>query len=132
MDADYMDDVLAETPKSPFYVVSNELKVDGAVAIASKTALEQVHEVVGENYYILPSSRHEILAVPESMVSDPEDLRQMVCEVNATQVEAKDLLSDNVYYYDAQKKHVSMVEPKTMDKPMEIAETATKNSVKAM
>ena len=130
MDDDYMDDVLAETPKSPFYVITNDSKVDGAVAIASKAALEQAYEVVGENFYILPSSRHEILALPESLVKDPEELRQMVCDVNENQVEPKDRLSDNVYYYDAQKKHVSLVEPKAVEKPMEIAEAVTKNPAK--
>ncbi len=129
---DFMDEVISETPKSPFYVVTNEMKVDGAIAIMSKSAMEQVYEVVGEDFYILPSSRHEILAVPESMVENPEDLKHMVEEVNATQVEACDKLSDNIYHYDAQTKKVSMVDVQKLNKSTEITPTITKATGRKM
>lgn len=82
------------------YVLSNESMVDGASAIVSRNALNQAYEVIGENFYILPSSRHELILIGQSKVDDVGFLRNMVKEVNETVVDKRDKLSDNVYYYD--------------------------------
>lgn len=103
MKEEFLDAILGKTPKNAMYVISNDIKMDGAIAIASKEAMEKVYKTIGEGFYILPSSRHEIIAVRESMVTDPKDLKAMVEEVNATEVSRKDRLSDNVYHYDATK-----------------------------
>ena len=55
-------------------------------------------------FFILPSSLHEALIVPETLGTDVESLYQMVCEINKTQVAPADMLTDNVYWYDADKK----------------------------
>ena len=49
--------------------------------------------------YILPSSTHEVIAVSASM-GEPEELAQMVSEVNMSQVALEDRLSNQVYHYD--------------------------------
>ncbi|MCR5767942.1 MAG: DUF5688 family protein [Lachnospiraceae bacterium] len=82
------------------YVLTNEEKVDGAIALMSKDALEQVHEKIGEDFYVIPSSIHEVLCVPESAVEDPHDLKIMCEDVNATQVALQDRLGDNIYHCD--------------------------------
>ena len=103
MEPEFMEAVLTETQKNPMYVITNDIKVDGAIAIASKEAMEKVHETIGEDFFIIPSSRHEILAVPESMVTDPKHLKAIVEDVNSTEVSLEDKLSDNIYHYDATK-----------------------------
>ncbi|MCC8028627.1 MAG: DUF5688 family protein [Lachnospiraceae bacterium] len=45
---------------------------------------------------MLPCSRHEVILVPESKVSDAKSLQSMVQEVNSTVVSREDRLSDNV------------------------------------
>ncbi len=50
-----------------------------------------------EDYLILPSSVHEVLAVPRYLGSDIAGLRTMVQEINENEVAPKDRLSDNVY-----------------------------------
>lgn len=57
--------------------------------------------------YILPSSIHEVLCMfPEKDDLDPDALRTMVREVNATEVLPQEQLSDNVYYFNANTKEL--------------------------
>lgn len=99
MKEEFMDAVLFYSTKIPMYVVTNDIKMDGAIAIASKEAMEKVHETIGEEFYIIPSSRHEIIALPESVVTDTKNVKALVEEVNATEVSREDKLSDSIYHY---------------------------------
>ena len=63
---------------------------------------EPIHELaeqVGGDLYILPSSVHEVIAVPADFDS-PEELAEMVYEINMEQVDINDRLSNQVYHYD--------------------------------
>lgn len=84
----------------PMYVVTTSRQYDGASVIVSKPFLEDVHKKLGEDYYILPSSRHEVLAVPVSRAPELPDLKELVQMVNQTEVQERDWLSDDVYYFD--------------------------------
>ena len=89
--------------KSPMYVLTNRKKINGANAIVCPDVLEKAYEELGEPYYVLPSSTHELILVKESYGMKPEELRQMVQEVNCTAVQARDLLSNKVFHYDGRK-----------------------------
>lgn len=109
MPDEYIDEMIRSMgDQEAMYVITNPEKIDGSSAMLSDATMQEMADKLGEDFYILPSSRHEVLAVPESTVSDPEDLRQMVKEVNATEVSKGDYLSDNVYHYDA---HSHELEP---------------------
>ena len=84
----------------PMYVVTTSRQYDGASVIVSKPFLEDVHKKFGEDYYVLPFSRHEILAVPVSRAPELPDLKDLVHMVNQTEVQERDWLSDDVYYFD--------------------------------
>ena len=60
--------------------------------------MEMIREKIGPDFVILPSSIHECLIVKK--LADIDEYRTMVREVNNTQVDPQDRLSDNVYYYD--------------------------------
>ena len=49
---------------------------------------------------ILPSSVHEVLLVPYNKDMEETDFKTMVREVNETQLEPDEYLSNNVYVYD--------------------------------
>lgn len=85
------------------YILTNQRKVYGASALMCPQALENAYQVLGEPYYALPSSTHELILVRESYGLTPDELRQMVKEVNYTTVQAKDLLSNRVFHYDGRK-----------------------------
>ena len=79
-------------------------KIHGAGVLAYQDFMDQAAERVGGSFYILPSSLHEVLLVPDNGQMSLHDLESMVREVNATQVAPEDKLTDNVYHYDAEAK----------------------------
>lgn len=79
-------------------------KVHGAGVLAYQDFMDQAAERAGGDFYILPSSIHEILIVPDNGNMDLQSLEAMVREVNATQVAPEDKLTDNVYHYDSKEK----------------------------
>lgn len=83
------------------YVATNESKNYGAGVIAYPDFMDQASEKVGGDFFMLPSSVHEVLIVPDNGEMKREELENMVREVNATQVAPEDQLSNNVYHYDA-------------------------------
>jgi hypothetical protein len=94
--------------KDIMYVLSNKLRSFGAAVILYGGCLEGIGEYLGENYYILPSSVHEVIIIPESEVPVQEHLANIVKDVNATQVDAEEVLSNHVYYYDRIQKKLLM------------------------
>ena len=109
MATDIPEDVLNDMfPKNPIYVISNKSNVGGAIALASPAALNMVSEELGDNFFIIPSSIHECLAIPVSFGLPPEILKSMCEDVNANPeiMERKDILSDNIYYYDGKSLHI--------------------------
>lgn len=93
----------------PMYVASNVNKTNGAVTMLYDGILADFSKKIGGNFYILPSSVHEILFVPAQQNMVCGELVQMVREVNATQVEEEEILSDNIYYYHADTRCIEMM-----------------------
>lgn len=50
----------------PMFCLTNEEKMNAAGLIMQDNMLAQISEIVGGSYYVLPSSIHELLIVPES------------------------------------------------------------------
>ncbi|WP_455950151.1 DUF5688 family protein [Eubacterium sp.] len=92
--------VMMETPNEhSMYVITNESKLYGAASILYEEPLHELAEKFGSDLYILPSSVHEVIAVSTDMGS-PDDLAEMVYEINMEQVDIDDRLSNQVYCYD--------------------------------
>ena len=100
---DEMAEAFLENMDTPMYVLTNRKKINGANALVCPDILEKAYKELGEPYYVLPSSTHELILVTESYGMKPEELRQMVQEVNCTAVQARDLLSNKVFHYDGRK-----------------------------
>ncbi|MCM1232878.1 MAG: DUF5688 family protein [Ruminococcus flavefaciens] len=100
---------------TPFYVLSNEKKSDGNCAILSDSFMQRAAEKLGaEELYLLPSSRHEMLAADAGLVDDPVELKTMVAEVNSNPdvIRAEDFLSNSIYKYNAKTHSLSMCDSK--------------------
>lgn len=89
------------------YVLTNQKKMNGANVLVCPEILRDVYDKLGERYYVLPSSTHEVLITPESKVFDVSKMKQMVHDVNVEWVAPKDLLSFNVFHYDGMKLSVA-------------------------
>ena len=81
-------------------IVTNEQGSLGASALFCKGIMDQAAEHMKGNYFVLPSSIHELLVVPDNGDFNRADLEKMVREANRTVVDAADRLSDEVYHYD--------------------------------
>ena len=85
-------------PELPVWVVTNEKGFEaGGVPFFSKQARQEIMDKVGGEYYLLPSSIHETIAVRKDCGVDLEGLKEMVGFVNATEVAPWERLSGNVY-----------------------------------
>ena len=84
------------------YVATNEQCSLGAAVMRYPNFWEKVRGMIGESIYILPSSIHEVILVPESFGMEPERMAEMVKEINQTGVAPEEVLSDSVYYFDGE------------------------------
>lgn len=100
MDKEMAEAMIMEQGTTPLRVLSNENRIDGAALIVCPEVLKAVQKEIGEDFYILPSSIHEVLIIPKSEMDDVEALKTMVESVNQSDVPLEDRLSDNVYEFD--------------------------------
>ena len=109
VDAFFEMDSVYEDNMMPMFVATNIKKVNGAGVILYDGLLRTFAEKIGGDFYILPSSVHEVIFVPANGDMDARYLIQMVKEVNATEVAPDEVLSDNVYMYYADEDRVEMM-----------------------
>ena len=102
-----MDSMGMLTPP-PMIVVTNQIGINGAAALFYPGVMDQVGERLHGSFYVLPSSIHEVIAVPTSLGSNYRDLERMVHDINMNAVLPEDRLSDNVYRYDTKSKVFEM------------------------
>ena len=102
--AKMMGIVLVAPEDECMYVASVLDETYGASVIAYKDFMDMATEKSGGDFYILPSTIHEVIIVPDNGALDLKYLEFFVKTVNSTQVLPKDKLSDNVYHYDSQAK----------------------------
>lgn len=96
----HKEDSSLDESNIPMYVLTNTAKCYGASCVMSPSVMDMVMDKIGESdIYILPSSIHELIIIKSSGM-DTEALRSMVKEVNASEVDPSELLSDEVYQYD--------------------------------
>ena len=84
------------------YVATNEQCSLGAAVMRYPDFREKVRGMIRGDFYILPSSIHEVILVPESFGLEPERIQEMVKEINQTGVAPEEVLSDSVYYFDGE------------------------------
>ena len=84
-------------------VLTNEAMVYGASAVLYPGVLKQISEKMhGTDFYILPSSVHEVLLLPVVGIDcERSFLDDTVKAVNYNTVSADEVLGDHAYYYDA-------------------------------
>lgn len=91
------------------YVLSNKRKNRGASGILCEEALKNFANKLGKGFYILPSSIHELIFVPYDESYSVKELRNMVVEVNSSEVAEDEVLSNKVYLFDDVKNSIQVV-----------------------
>ena len=94
------------------YVLTNLTMTYGASAILTEAARKMILERIPEGKVtMLPSSIHETILIPTTDDEDVEVLGKLVQQVNKTELSKEDILSDNVYHYDANTGKLEIAEP---------------------
>lgn len=111
---EYISPVPEEEKESLFtntslWVLSNQQRIHGASCILYPGLLRQLASAEKRNFYLLPSSIHEMILLPEQGAETPQRLKDMITEVNRTQVAPEEVLSDSLYYYDFREENVKIV-----------------------
>ena len=99
---EYEDDI-------PLYMLHNaDTETYGAAIMLKIGCLEYVRKAVGE-FYILPSSVHELMIIPkyQNLQQSPTEMLHMVRDINRSSVDPIDQLSDNIYVYDGELKMIT-------------------------
>lgn len=100
-------------------VLTNEKKNFGAAMMFEPQVMDKLSQSFPEGFYILPSSLHEVLILPDRGGISPKELGAMVREVNQSQVEKMEQLSDRVYRYDKEKQKIVEV-PESIERGKEM------------
>ncbi len=121
MDLELPGDIPMGEPE--MYVMSNESKMNGAAGIIFTDKLQEFAEEKGTDIYIIPSSIHELILVPVAGNMGPQEIKEMVRDVNDTQLDAQDRLSYNVYLYSREEKQLMIADTK---EPLKLEEPGKK------
>ena len=89
------------------WIVTNEEKKFGAATMLYDDVLHKIARRMHSDLFILPSSVHETIAVSVS-IGDAKALAEMVNEINMSQVDLADRLSNQVYHYDRKSHKLTM------------------------
>lgn len=90
-------------------VVTNTEKNWGAAAILDKDTMAELAGKIKDDLYILPSSIHECIVVPQKDM-EVEFLQEMVRDINEEQVEPGERLSDEVYMFDRHTRELKLAQ----------------------
>lgn len=82
----------------PLHILTNQNNIHGASAILNKQALKDFGATYNvDKILVLPSSTHEMLIAPYTEDMNIEEFASMVTEINHTQVDPTERLTDTAY-----------------------------------
>mgnify|MGYP000535630292 FL=1 len=96
-----------------FYLVSNRRGKLGAICMCYPGVLESLSQRFEASLYVIPSSIHECMVIPDYDVFPEECLSDMVRDVNEKTVKPQEILSDHVYYYHRESGELTLCEKET-------------------
>lgn len=83
----------------PMFILTNETSTDGAVRMLDEDVIRDFANELGTDLVVIPSSIHELILLPCSDETDLNGISAMVKDVNITQVDPTEVLSDHGYLY---------------------------------
>lgn len=104
-----MTGVRLEEKDVRMYVLTNKEKMYGASAMLYSDEIGKLADRLDLDLLILPSSVHEVLLLPDDREQKYDFYRQMVEEVNTTQVEPEEILSYKLYRYNRKKAEIEEI-----------------------
>lgn len=86
------------------YVITNKLNLYGSVCVLFPQVQDTLSQQFGSDFYILPSSVHETIAIPAESFDQCQanNLKEIVTKINHSVLSCEEILTNNVYYYSRQ------------------------------
>ena len=85
----------------PMYILTSVDNKFGAGGIMNPDIQDMIAKKLNGDYYVLPSSKHEVILLPEEDAMPLEEMTELVQSVNRSEVSEEDFLSDQVQHYSA-------------------------------
>lgn len=109
------DEMIPDMPRGQrLYVVTNRYNFAGANAMLLEDVLYDISKELSSDLLILPASVNELILLTASEDKDPEVLSNIVSEINHSDVDSADRLSDSVYYYSASTRRIYITSERRM------------------
>ena len=101
------EDLMPDMPRGQrLYVITNRYNFAGANAMLFEEVLYDISKELGSDLLILPASVNELIILTASEEKDLEILSKIVAEINTSEVDSADRLSDSVYYYSVSTRRI--------------------------
>lgn len=84
----------------PAFVLSNSMLYWGAGVLFYPGIIARIHELLGGDFYVLPSSVHELILIAAED-QDPQQLADLVRSANSTVVKDNEVLANDLYICEA-------------------------------
>lgn len=86
-------------PDEKMFVLTNDNGMKGAVAILYPDAMETIKAKIPGHFYMIPSSVHEVILLPDNGDMTEEEINGIINQVNSDVVDPSDQLGDEVLYF---------------------------------
>ena len=98
----YPSDMPLPDKENQMYLLTTSLKTNGATAILDDSFMDRIISEIGEDFYVIPSSIHELYLAPKTMAISPEEITAIIRRTNSNRwlVPREDFLSNYLYEYD--------------------------------
>lgn len=101
---------IEEDSKPSFYIMQMDGAIYGSNVLAYPEIFEKFGEALGKNYYIIPTSKHELFIVVENdgFLTD-ENVKECHSVLQDQIVNKEDFLSKSVYYYERETGKINII-----------------------
>ena len=83
----------------PMYVLTNTYRSYGASCMLYDGLMRKLALRMNTDFYIIPSSVHELILIPVAEDITRDDLDDMIKSINSTEISKEEVLSDTSYIY---------------------------------
>lgn len=112
------EELQEESKLVEMYVLTNKEKTYGAAYMFDEEVMSKIADRFGTDIVVIPSSVHETLLLKWDSGMDLKALQKMVQDVNRTQLQTIEILSDSVYQYNRETQTLSRIDVPGQTKAM--------------
>lgn len=110
------DDSINNLPNLPsMYVMTNNVSLHGSATLLYTNSLKSFADELDSDFYIIPSSVHEVILIPTDETIDVSEIQDTITEVNRTAIAHSEFLSNQLLYYSHSDDCISICKPYTRD-----------------